>query len=90
MGGLREPSSGPRRRAEPNLGSLTPPASARSNRSPTFFTCAGIVRRLNFDGSSFGVTSSHSIGADTGAPVTPRSEYGAMIVLPYAFCRQSR
>ena len=49
-----------------------------------------VLRMLNLSGSSFFVISLHSSGAETGAPSMARGEYGATMVLPYAFCMQSR
>src|SRR5262249_10188888 len=73
-----------------NLGIRTPWRSAGANRSPTSFSRSGTVRRLNCLGSKPGSTSLHFNGVETRAPSTPRSEYGAMTVLPCAFCMQSK
>src|SRR5207245_8566462 len=71
-------------------GIFAPYVKSSAKRSPTFARRSGIVRRLNFFGSSFLLISSQRSGADTGAPSIARSEYGATIVFPYPFCMQSR
>src|SRR5207302_4313100 len=65
-----------------NGGNRTPCVSAGSKRSPCSRNRSGMVRKLNCDGSRPGFTSFQRSGADTGAPDTPRGEYGATTVFP--------
>ena len=48
------------------------------------------MRIVNRVGSSVRRTSDHASGADTHAPATGRTEYGAASVCPERFCRKSR
>src|SRR5207247_8591296 len=51
-------------------------STGRSGSSPSFFIRAGAVLIVNFLMSSFGVTSLHLRGIDTGAPGRGRTLYG--------------
>ena len=50
----------------------------------SFLSRASMFAMVNSRGSSFGVTSLHSSGVDTGAPGSGRTLKGATIVLPRA------
>src|SRR5204862_8269877 len=59
---------------------------AAANRSPTSSTRARMVRIDQRSGRrATSASSSHVIGADTGAPGAGRTEYGATSVLMLAF-----
>ncbi len=59
-------------------------SSISANRSPTSANRAGMVSTVKSSGVT-SATSSHSSGADTGAPGLARIEYGEAIVRSRAF-----